>query len=225
MLKRPDLRLFTGAYQVSQRLTDVRADWRVLELQASFYGGEMAIFAFLLTSTAILLTPGPTNTVLATCGAAFGVKRAAVMPVAEALGYLIAISGFTIVSDYLRGNDSALFAVKLAASIWLLYSARQLWTQATVHHLGTPKETFFRVFVTTLVNPKAMLVGTVIIPPAVSNPWVLIVTYAGLSLTMGLLWVLLGASMPRGIKRHAYKIASLVLSGFSFAAALSAFVS
>ena len=56
--------------------------------------------AFVATSLVILLTPGPTNTVLATCGAAMGFRRGIIMPLAEAIGYVIAISFFVVFADF-----------------------------------------------------------------------------------------------------------------------------
>lgn len=51
----------------------------------------MVTLSFVLSSIFILLTPGPTNTVLATCGASLGLRKAALMPLAEALGYVLAL--------------------------------------------------------------------------------------------------------------------------------------
>ena len=43
----------------------------------------LQITTFLLTSAAILLTPGPTNTILAASGAAMGLRQARLLPLAE----------------------------------------------------------------------------------------------------------------------------------------------
>ena len=48
-----------------------------------------------------------------------------------------------------------------------------------------------------------------------------IATYAALSTAAGLGWVMLGSLLPLGIRRHAYKLASIVLGGFSLAAIAS----
>lgn len=183
----------------------------------------MITLSFVIAAIVILLTPGPTNTVLATCGASLGLRRAAIMPLAEAMGYVVAVSAFVTVADAVRGNAAAFAAIKLAAAGWLLYSALRLWGMSFRLEAQSARDAFVRVFLTTLVNPKAMLVGTVLIPAgAVQVPlWVL--TYAALSLVAGLGWVAFGASLPFGIRRHAYKLASLVLGGFSMAAVASAF--
>ena len=78
------------------------------------------------------------------------------------------------------------------------------------------------VLLTTIVNPKATLVGTILIPAGggtAAPAW--IATYAALSTVAGLGWVTLGSLLPLGIRRHAYKLASIVLGGFSLVAIVS----
>ncbi len=45
------------------------------------------MLAFIAASAAILLTPGPTNTLLAAGGATLPLRKAFLLPLAEALGY------------------------------------------------------------------------------------------------------------------------------------------
>ncbi|AOF93506.1 threonine transporter [Sinorhizobium sp. RAC02] len=183
----------------------------------------MITLSFVLSSILILVTPGPTNTVLATCGASLGVRRAAIMPLAEAIGYILAISLFVAVADAVRGNALAFAAMKLLAASWLLYSAVRLWGMPFRSDARSARDSFLRVFLTTLVNPKAMLVGTVLIPAAApihTSLWIAV--YAGLSTLAGLGWVVFGACLPLGVRQHSYKLASLVLGGFSMAAVASA---
>jgi len=177
--------------------------------------------SFVLSATLLLLTPGPTNTLLAGCGASFGGRRAALLPLAEALGYILAVSFFVAFADAVRGNVTAFAAIRVLAAAWLLYSAVRLWSAPFRADAQSVRDTFVRVFLTTLVNPKAMLVGTVLIPAgAVAIPaWV--ATYAILSTAAGFGWVVFGACLPLGLRRHAYRAASVVLGGFSLAAVAS----
>ena len=181
----------------------------------------MVTLSFVLSATLLLLTPGPTNTVLASCGASLGARRAALLPLAEALGYVIAVSFFVAVADAVRGNATAFTAIRILAAGWLLYSAVRLWSTPFRADAQSVRDAFVRVFLTTLVNPKAMLVGTVLIPAgAVAIPaWV--ATYAVLSTAAGFGWAVFGACLPLGLRRHAYKAASVVLGGFSLAAVAS----
>lgn len=182
----------------------------------------MVTLSFVAASVLVLITPGPTNTVLAACGATMGFRRAAIMPLAEAIGYIIAISFFVAFAEVMRGNHIALAAIRLAAAAWLLYSAYRLWLTPFEPHPGVKDAAFRRVLLTTIVNPKAMLVGTILIPAGMgmaAPAW--IGTYAVLSTIAGLGWVALGSLLPSGIRRHAYKLASVVLGGFSLIAIAS----
>lgn len=183
----------------------------------------MVPLSFVLASIVILLTPGPTNTVLATGGASLGLRRAAILPFAEAMGYIVAVSGLVAAAEAVRGNAVAFAMIKLAAAGWLFYSAFRLWGQSFRAENRSSRDAFIRVFLTTLVNPKAMLVGTILIPSGAAQVPLWVLSYAALSLLAGFGWVAFGASLPFGIRRHAYKLASLVLGGFSMAAVASAF--
>jgi threonine/homoserine/homoserine lactone efflux protein len=182
----------------------------------------MVTLSFIATSLLVLITPGPTNMVLAASGATLGLRRAANLPLAEALGYIIAISFFVSFADLMRDNHTALATVRLAAAAWLIYSAYRLW-QTPFEAVSAAKDApFRRVLLTTIVNPKAMLVGTILIPVgtgAAAPAW--IATYAALSTFAGFGWVTLGTLLPMGIRRHAYKLAAIVLSGFSVVAIAS----
>ena len=182
----------------------------------------MVTLSFIATSILVLLTPGPTNTVLAACGATMGFRRAALLPIAEATGYVIAISSFAIFAALAQDDHALLAVVRLAAAAWLIYSACRLWRTPFDPDPAIRDTAFRRVLLTTIVNPKAMLVGTILIPAGVGTAapaW--IATYAALSTVAGLGWVTLGSLLPLGIRRHAYKLASIVLGGFSLVAIVS----
>jgi threonine/homoserine/homoserine lactone efflux protein len=183
----------------------------------------MVTLSFIAASILVLLTPGPTNTVLAACGATLGFRRAAILPLAEAIGYVIALSFFVAFAEMLRGSHVTLAIVRLAAAAWLIYSSYRLWRMPFEPDPAVSDAAFRRVLLTTIVNPKAMLVGTILIPPGTgvaALAW--IGTYAALSTAAGLGWVTLGGLLPQGIKRHAYKLASVILGTFSLIAIASA---
>ncbi|WFU05167.1 threonine transporter (plasmid) [Rhizobium sp. CB3171] len=144
------------------------------------------------------------------------------MPLAEAMGYIVAVSVFVTLADSVRGNAVAFATIKLTAAGWLLYSAVKLWRMSFCTDARSVREVFIRVFLTTLVNPKAMLVGTVLIPVGAVHLEIWVLTYVLLSTLAGLGWVAFGANLPFGVRRHTYKLASLVLGGFSLAAVASA---
>ncbi|ASY60828.1 CmaU (plasmid) [Sinorhizobium sp. CCBAU 05631] len=183
----------------------------------------MITLPFVLSTLLILLTPGPTNTVLATCGASLGIRRAAIMPLAEAMGYILAVSFFVAVADRIQANAIASATIKLLAAGWLLYSAVRLWGMPFLTDAKSLRLLFVRVLLTTVVNPKAMLVGTILIPSGASiQAPVWVATYAAMSTLAGLGWVVFGGCLPLGVRRHSYRLASLILGGFSMAAVANA---
>jgi threonine/homoserine/homoserine lactone efflux protein len=178
-------------------------------------------FTFALSAALLLLMPGPTNTLLAAGGATAGFRRAALLPLAEALGYAIAISAFVAAAAAIQAIPAATAAMKLLAAAWLLYSACRLWA-ARAEPLGG-EIGFIRVMATTILNPKAMLVGTTMIPVAglaAAAPW--IAGYVLMSTTAGLAWVAFGSMLPAALRRHATAAAAVVLAGFSAIAASAA---
>lgn len=175
-----------------------------------------------MTSMVLLLTPGPTNTLLATYGAAFGYRTGAAMALAEAVGYAIAVTVFTVIAGGLADIPAGIALMKLAAAGWLLYSAIKLWRARLADGVEAPARAFARVLATTILNPKAMIVGVVLIPRGaeIDTPlW--IAAYVALSMTAGLAWVAAGSLLPRRVKTHAYQGAAVVLGGFSLAAVAS----
>ncbi|WP_180055528.1 LysE family translocator [Acinetobacter sp. YH12142] len=114
----------------------------------------------------ILLTPGPTNTLLASSGIQVGLRKSFRLIPAEAFGYLISISlwGFLIgkISVHLPLLPTIL---KLFSASYILFLAMRLWRTATVAENFNQKGIRAReLFVATLLNPKALLFASAIFP-------------------------------------------------------------
>jgi threonine/homoserine/homoserine lactone efflux protein len=184
---------------------------------------EMSL-SFALAALLLLITPGPTNTLLGAFGAAIGLRRALLLPVAEALGYAVAITAFHAAASLLAGTPHAMALVKAVAGLWLLYSAWRLWSEPVIPALPQAGAAFRRVLVTTMLNPKALFVATVIIPELWMGPFVTaLALYLGLALIAGAVWTALGAAVPAGLRGYSYKAASVVIFGFALAAMGSVF--
>ena len=120
---------------------------------------------FLLAALALLTSPGPTNTLLAASGAAAGFTRSLKLLLAEASGYAISICVIALVlGPVIAGSALAGAILKLVASAWLIWSAWHLWREGSDTLLQTEPVKFSRVFVTTLLNPKAIVFALVIVP-------------------------------------------------------------
>lgn len=178
---------------------------------------------FALAVLALLATPGPTNTLLAAAGASEGVRRSLRLVPAELAGYLISISLLLFLAGPAVAASPALASgLKLAAGTWLAFSAFRLWREAGDGFAATPKPVgFSRVFVTTLVNPKALVFALVLIPPgtlAEVAPWLTL--FAGLVALVGSGWVVVGGLIARSggrlvTPRRISRTAALVLAGFA----------
>ena len=183
----------------------------------------MSLSAFFVAAIVILSTPGPTNTILAASGAALGWRGAWTLPLAEAAGYLVAVSAYLMLAERVAGIPAAMATLKAVAACWLLYSAWRLWSRPVESSPTERTSAFIRVFATTLLNPKAMLVGAVLIPAMADKiQATAIVVHAALSLVAGAGWTIGGSLTPNRFRPHSYKVAAVVVAMFSVMAASSA---
>ena len=119
--------------------------------------------------------------------------------------------------------------LKLAASAWLACCAARMWNHAgaEVGARETPISVR-QVFVTTLLNPKALIFALVIIPqgPLVRiAPW--LAGFSGLVILVALGWITFGALLARSAghlatPRRIRRVAALGLAVFATVVASSA---
>ncbi len=183
---------------------------------------------FLLAVLTLLGTPGPTNTLLATSGALAGVRRSLPLLIGELAGYLLAIAAiWLILAPVFHAFPLLGAALKLAVAIYLVWTAVRLWRRTGTLTAAAQIVGVRAVFVTTLLNPKALIFALSIIPlasPAVA--WFL-VAFAIAVPSVGLCWIVLGRSIGAlSGKAHSHllpRIASVVLLGFAALVGASAF--
>jgi threonine/homoserine/homoserine lactone efflux protein len=122
-------------------------------------------FAFVLAALALLATPGPTNTLLATSGAAAGFWRSLHLVGAETIGYAFAISVLALVIGPIAHTSQVLgVALRLGCGVFLLYAAWRLWRESELTQTSIEPVKFHRVLVATALNPKAAVFAFVIVP-------------------------------------------------------------
>lgn len=153
---------------------------------------------FALAVAILLATPGPTNTLLLTAGAASGFKALRLIP-AEVLGYLatILIVGY-LIGDWVQSVPTAAMALRVIVAAYLIVLAVRLWRaglSATAQRLIT----FRDVLVTTMLNPKALLFALGIIPVHAPNSLGYFAAFVALVIMAGSGWTLLGVALARGI--------------------------
>lgn len=181
------------------------------------------VLTFVPAVAALLATPGPTNTLLASSGAQAGFRRSLPLVPAELCGYALAIAGWGLFLEPASAGLPWLKpALRLACAAYLVAVAWGLWSRAG-EALGASGFGTRRVFTATLLNPKALLFAAVIFPEtAFRSPDVFLqamATFAAVIVPIALAWIGFGSALakpgfvvrPRTVQRGA----ALVLLTFS----------
>ena len=188
----------------------------------------MQTIAQLLSIAALLAVPGPTNVLIAAGGAAGGWRAGLGLGLAAASGYLVSVGLLAVVAGPALAASQILPALlKAAATLWLLACAWRLWrdpsTIAQSHAPVGPAG----VFMTTLLNPKALVFAFALAPTEASALPAFLASIAILTLGTCLLWALVGSLAARGLAgrvtlRGLNKGGAVVLTGFAAALGVSA---
>lgn len=121
---------------------------------------EFAIALFLL-----LLTPGPTNTLIALAGAERGWLGALRLTPVEAAAYGLVTLPLAIAGSRLPADIGSLrLAITLIAAAWVAYLAVRLWRLPSGNAMGPEQNGALKLFTTTLCNPKGLIIGLVLLP-------------------------------------------------------------
>lgn len=193
----------------------------------------MVSFMFIGLVVTILLTPGPTNTLLASAGIQAGVKQSLKLIPAEVMGYLIAITSWGIllesVSHFIPWLPPVL---KLISATFILYLAFKLWTTSTNDiKLDNPLITPKALFVATLLNPKALLFASAIFPHAAWEVlhvyFVHIAVFLSLITPIAFLWIAFGTVLISNKvtwlnQRNLQRTAAFILTFFAMPIGYSA---
>jgi threonine/homoserine/homoserine lactone efflux protein len=151
---------------------------------------------FAVSVLALLVVPGPTNTLLAGAAATRGVRRSLALLIGELAGYNITIAVIrqTLGAVANETNGAQLF-LKIVVAAYLVLLAIRLWRAPL--NAGTLSFTARRVFVTTLLNPKAFVFALFIFPapPTPIVPYVL--AFSAMVVAIGLAWIVSGALITR----------------------------
>ena len=183
--------------------------------------------SFLLAVAAILLTPGPTNTLLAASGSRIGLRRSLALLPFEGLGYLLATSLWGgLLHNVVDDHPLALRAIKLVCGLYIAALGWRLWRGAAhpTQAAHAPVVGRRALFTATLLNPKAVVFGMALFPPAT---WDSLTAYGtvmaaclALVASIGSLWIAFGAALMGGRVRWLQpqtfqRIAAGVLAGFA----------
>jgi threonine/homoserine/homoserine lactone efflux protein len=180
-------------------------------------------FLFVLAVLALLATPGPTNTLLATAGALHGPRRALRLIPAEIAGYWISVGLLmALAGPAVAGHPLITASLQACAALWLAVSARRLWREGNqASFAGRSSIDATRVFVTTLLNPKALIFAFAILPSGHPHVAVLgLLAFGGLVGVAATGWVTVGTVGARSnlallSSRRIARAAAALLTGFA----------
>lgn len=175
----------------------------------------------LLGVALVLATPGPTNALLASAGVTTIGRLPWGLIAAELLGYGLAITALRLVGTPAIAALPALApALRLMLALYLLFLGCCLWRHDVTVGTDAPI-TPGRVFVTTLLNPKAAIFAFALFPEDRAGlallPWAL--GFAAVVVTCATAWFFVGerarhfGGAPAG--NLLPRFASVVLVGFA----------
>lgn len=154
---------------------------------------------FAIALTALLLTPGPTNTLLALAGAERGWTGALRLVPVEAAAYGLVTLPLSLAGHTLLSEDGPFrMALTLIAAVWVAFLALRLWQVPAGEAMGPRSRGALKLFTTTLCNPKGFIVGLVLLPSQPSVP-VAAAAFAGILCAVSVIWTGLGSVMAGGV--------------------------
>lgn len=176
---------------------------------------------FVLAALSLLATPGPTNTLLATSGAVSGIRSSLKLLLGELGGYLVAIVVLLVVVGPVVAAVPAFgIALRIAVCLYLVHLAWKFWRHSATALEGRQPVTVLRVFVTTLLNPKAVIFAFTLLPFTPASTWADMVPWLALLslliVMVGSSWIALGSSLQRRTDTIAgqtltYRVAAVAL--------------
>lgn len=147
---------------------------------------------------ALLLTPGPTNTLVAVAAAERGLLHALRLVPAELGGYLAAVVPLALAGPWLFDRvPGAATAVTACAALWVAVLAARLWRLPGAR--DAPAVTAPGVALTTFLNPKALVFGLVILPGEALS--LRLAMFVMLVVLVATLWAAVGARLQGAADR------------------------
>lgn len=163
----------------------------------------MTYLAFISGVFILLLSPGPTNTLMGLASARDGFWRVPKILPAELSGYLTTILPLAWLGAELinRWPETALM-LKAVAAIWVMYLAANLWIAGN-KDARYGSVTAWRIYLTTMLNPKALVIGLVFLPrPAAPDFVPKLIIFAALATIVATIWGVIGRLTQAGAQSH-----------------------
>lgn len=195
----------------------------------------MVSWMFMGLVATILLTPGPTNTLLASSGLQLGARKSLKLIPAEMLGYSVGITVWgSLVGEMHKAMGGLVGLLKLISAVYIIFLAIKLWKSADSEvAVNKPIITIKELLITTLLNPKALLFASGIFP---AESFLQLESYAAhmvafllLIIPISLFWIILGFALSSNklkflTQSRLQKLASIILTIFTIPLSYSAIV-
>ncbi|UIY29720.1 LysE family transporter [Neorhizobium galegae] len=167
-------------------------------MPATSTGSCMTLPEFTLAILLLLCTPGPTNTLMALGGYSRGWLKGLPLIAGELGGYLLVIVPVaTLAAPFFDAYPQASVWAKLAAGVWVLYLGYSLW-MSEKQAKDAVEISVRQVFVTTVLNPKALIIALVIMPhDGLTELAPRLALFAGFVLLAANGWIAFGSLMRR----------------------------
>ena len=151
-------------------------------------------YLFLVAVFALLIVPGPTNTLLAASGATVGIRRSLGLILAELAAYMFSIGALiAVLGPVMERHPLVSASAKLCVAAYLLVAAIRFWSRGANGERDAVST--HRVFTTTLINPKGLIFALVIFPQeALPRAFVL---FALVCVPVAFGWIALGDRAAR----------------------------
>lgn len=164
----------------------------------------------ILLAATVLALPGPTNALLAIAGATKGFKRSLRLVLAVLAGYAAGIVGLAAVAaPLIAAYPWSGKVLRLLAAAVLVHAALRLWRLSTAERNIPIQKTqeantisWWHVFLTTLTNPKVLVLGVLILPERGASPYSVPSSAAMIPLLVVLTsstWIAIGAGVKSGL--------------------------
>lgn len=178
---------------------------------------------FVFAMIAVFLIPGPTNALLASSAHQQGIPKTSLLIPAELLGYIYAISLWSLFIHLTYPVWPHLITLlHVLSALYVFWIAFHLWksTHLQSHHQKHPHIRPHQLFFSTLKNPKALLFAAGILPLEMwnssLNAGLVFLVFSLILIPVALFWMVFGKAILVGnlkqIKAdHLYKGSAMLL--------------
>jgi threonine/homoserine/homoserine lactone efflux protein len=183
----------------------------------------MTLIQLTLAALALLATPGPTNALLALAGAQSGLRLGLRLIPVVLLCYLAVVAPLLLWGGPVLDKLPLLRPILAgAAALWVARLAYRLWNLAPLNDGAAPPVSPSQIAITTLLNPKSLIFGLVLLPS--HQPiWASLVAFLCLLPIVSALWIGLGAKLFSRSGQWLNKGSALWLAALSVMLAAKAF--